>query len=102
MTVAERLRRDDNRRMDSMRSLFRAFCADEDDVEGSRRRRRADVLELVIARALKHLSSAVPCDGSVAVRCLRVVAPPTRHHGVLPAWLAAVGNVSPTVRQRAR
>jgi AcrR family transcriptional regulator len=32
-TVAERLRRIDNRRMDYMRSLFRAFCPDEDDVE---------------------------------------------------------------------
>ena len=31
--VAERLRRVDNRRMDYMRSLFGAFCADEDDVE---------------------------------------------------------------------
>ena len=32
-TVAERLRRVDNRRMDYMRSLFGAFCSDEDDVE---------------------------------------------------------------------
>jgi AcrR family transcriptional regulator len=32
-TVAERLRRVDNRRMDYMRSLFGAFCADEDEVE---------------------------------------------------------------------
>ena len=31
--VAERLRRVDNRRMDYMRSLFGAFCPDEDDVE---------------------------------------------------------------------
>jgi len=31
--VAERLRRVDNRRMDYLRSLFGAFCADEDDVE---------------------------------------------------------------------
>ena len=31
--VAERLRRVDNRRMDYMRSLFGAFCSDEDDVE---------------------------------------------------------------------
>ena len=31
--VAKRLRRIDNRRMDYMRSLFGAFCADEDDVE---------------------------------------------------------------------
>ena len=31
--VAERLRRADNRRMDYMRSLFGAFCPDEDDVE---------------------------------------------------------------------
>jgi AcrR family transcriptional regulator len=32
-TVAKRLRRVDNRRMDYMRSLFGAFCPDEDDVE---------------------------------------------------------------------
>jgi AcrR family transcriptional regulator len=32
-TVAERLRRVDNRRMDYLRSLFAAFCADADDVE---------------------------------------------------------------------
>jgi AcrR family transcriptional regulator len=32
-TVAERLRRIDNRRMEYMRSLFGAFCPDEDDVE---------------------------------------------------------------------
>jgi len=31
--VAKRLRRVDNRRMEYMRSLFGAFCADEDDVE---------------------------------------------------------------------
>lgn len=31
--VAERLRRVDNRRMAYMRSLFAAFCPDEDDVE---------------------------------------------------------------------
>ena len=31
--VAERLRRVDNRRMDYMRSLFAAICADEDEVE---------------------------------------------------------------------
>ena len=32
-TVADRLRRIDNRRMDYMRSLFGAFCPDEEDVE---------------------------------------------------------------------
>jgi AcrR family transcriptional regulator len=32
-TVADRLRRVDNRRMDYLRSLFGAFCADEADVE---------------------------------------------------------------------
>ncbi len=32
-TVAERLQRADNRRMDYMRSLFGAFCPGEDDVE---------------------------------------------------------------------
>ncbi|MEJ7798271.1 MAG: hypothetical protein WKF42_07200 [Solirubrobacteraceae bacterium] len=31
--VAERLRRVDNRRMDYLRSLFGAFCPDENDVE---------------------------------------------------------------------
>jgi AcrR family transcriptional regulator len=31
--VAERVRRVDNRRMDYLRSLFRQFCADENDVE---------------------------------------------------------------------
>ena len=31
--VAKRLRRVDNRRMDYLRSLFAAFCPDEDDVE---------------------------------------------------------------------
>ena len=31
--VAKRLRRIDNRRMEYMRSLFREFCPDEDDVE---------------------------------------------------------------------
>ncbi|MFF7727780.1 TetR/AcrR family transcriptional regulator [Streptomyces sp. NPDC008001] len=31
--VAERLRRVDNRRMDYLRSLFGAFCADEEEVE---------------------------------------------------------------------
>ena len=31
--VAERLRRVDNRRMEYVRSLFGAFCPDEDDVE---------------------------------------------------------------------
>jgi AcrR family transcriptional regulator len=32
-TVADRLRRVDNRRMDYLRSLFGGFCSDEDDVE---------------------------------------------------------------------
>ncbi|MBT2452103.1 TetR/AcrR family transcriptional regulator [Streptomyces sp. ISL-43] len=32
-SVAERLRRLDNRRMDYLRSLFGAFCPDQDDVE---------------------------------------------------------------------
>jgi AcrR family transcriptional regulator len=32
-TVADRLRRVDNRRMDYVRSLFGAFCADKDDIE---------------------------------------------------------------------
>ena len=67
-TVAERLRRVDNRRMDYMRSLFGAFCPDEEEVEvrcmltfslfvGSHfmavdhgTRRRADVVELALRR----------------------------------------------------
>lgn len=66
--VAVRLRRVDNRRMDYMRSLFGAFCPDEDDVEarcvlafslfiGSHfmatdhgARSRADVLALALSR----------------------------------------------------
>lgn len=32
-SIAQRLRRVDNRRMEYMRSLFRVFCRDEDDVE---------------------------------------------------------------------
>jgi AcrR family transcriptional regulator len=68
--VAERLRRVDNRRMEYMRSLFGAFCPDDDEVEvrcllafslftGSRfvtadhgTRRRADVLNLALMRLL--------------------------------------------------
>src|SRR6266536_228101 len=67
-TVAERLRRVDNRRMDYLRSLFGSFCPDEDDVEarcmvfyslwiGSHfiaadhgARSRADVLKLALRR----------------------------------------------------
>jgi AcrR family transcriptional regulator len=66
--VAERLRRVDNRRLDYMRSLFGAFCPDEEDVEarcvlafslwiGNRfiaadhgARSRADVLRLALRR----------------------------------------------------
>jgi len=66
--VAKRLRRVDNRRMDYMRSLFGAFCPDEDDVEvrcllafalfiGNHfvaadhgRRSRQDVLKLALRR----------------------------------------------------
>jgi AcrR family transcriptional regulator len=68
--VAERLRRVDNRRMEYLRSLFAAFCPDEDDVEarcmvfyslwiGSHfiaadhgARSRADVLRLALTRLL--------------------------------------------------
>ena len=32
-TVAQRLRRVDNRRMDYLRTLYRGFCADEDEAE---------------------------------------------------------------------
>jgi AcrR family transcriptional regulator len=69
-TVAARLRRVDNRRMDYMRSLVGAFCPDDDEVEvrcmvafslwiGNHfvaadhgARSRADVLELVMRRLL--------------------------------------------------
>jgi AcrR family transcriptional regulator len=69
-TVADRLQRVDNRRMDYMRSLFGAFCPNEDDVEarcivfyslwiGSHfiaadhgGRSRADVLKLAMRRLL--------------------------------------------------
>src|SRR5499426_3467086 len=65
-TVAERLRRVDNRRMDYLRSLFGAFCRDEDEVEARcmifyslwignhfiaadhGTRRRADVVKVVL------------------------------------------------------
>jgi AcrR family transcriptional regulator len=68
--VAKRLKRVDNRRMEYMRSLFGAFCSDEDDVEvrcllvfsvfiGSNfvaadhgERSRADVLALALRRLL--------------------------------------------------
>jgi AcrR family transcriptional regulator len=67
-TVAERLRRIDNRRMDYLRSLFGSFCPDPDDVEARALltfslligdhfiaadhggRSRADVLELALLR----------------------------------------------------
>jgi len=67
-TVAERLRRLDNRRMDYLRSLFGTFCADPDDVEARSMlsfsllignhfiaadhgaRSRADVLKLALRR----------------------------------------------------
>ena len=70
-TVAERLRRVDNRRMEYLRSLFAALCPDEDDVEARcmiafslwianasiaadhGARSRADVLEL----AMRHLEA---------------------------------------------
>ncbi len=68
--AAKRLRRVDNRRMDYMRSLFAAFCPDDDEVEARcmlafslwignhfiatdhGARSRADVLELVMRRLL--------------------------------------------------
>jgi AcrR family transcriptional regulator len=67
-TVARRLRRVDNRRMDYMRSLFGAFCPDDDEVEarclvfyslwiadhfiaaGHGGRTRAEVVKLALAR----------------------------------------------------
>jgi hypothetical protein len=67
-TVAERLRRVDNRRMDYLRSLFGAVCSDEGDVEARcmlvfslwignhfiaadhGARSRADVLKLALSR----------------------------------------------------
>jgi len=69
-TVARRLRRVDNRRMDYMRSLFGEFCTDPDDVEARcvlafslyighhfiasdfRPRTRAEALELAATRLL--------------------------------------------------
>ncbi|MEY2449449.1 MAG: hypothetical protein QOH79_2925 [Acidimicrobiaceae bacterium] len=69
-SVAARLRRVDNRRMEYLRSLFGAFCADEDDVEARCMiamavfvgspfiaadhgvRSRADVLDLALTRLL--------------------------------------------------
>jgi AcrR family transcriptional regulator len=69
-TVAGRLRRVDNRRMDYLRTLFGAFCPDEADVEARSMlafsllignhfmaaehgaRSRADVLELAVRRLL--------------------------------------------------
>jgi len=69
-TVAERLRRVDNRRMDYLRTLFGAFCPDDDDVEarsmlafsllignhfmaaGHGPRSRAEVLDLAARRLL--------------------------------------------------
>jgi AcrR family transcriptional regulator len=66
--VADRLRRVDDRRMEYMRSLFGAFCTDEDDVEarcilafslwigshfiaaGHGARSRADVIRLALGR----------------------------------------------------
>lgn len=68
--VAERLRRVDNRRMDYLRSLFGAFCPDQDEIEARSmlafsllignhfmaadhgERSRADVLELAVQRLL--------------------------------------------------
>ena len=68
--VAERLRRVDNRRMDYMRSLFGAFCPDEDDIEARcmlfyslwidshfmaadhGARRRTEVMKLAVKRLL--------------------------------------------------
>jgi AcrR family transcriptional regulator len=71
--VAERLRSVDNRRMEYMRSLFGAFCRDEDEVEARcilaaslwignhfmaadhGGRSRADVLELALSRLLVEM-----------------------------------------------
>jgi AcrR family transcriptional regulator len=70
-TVAERLRRVDNRRFDYMRSLFGAFCPDEDEVDARCMiafslwignhfiaadhgvRSRADVMELAMKQLLE-------------------------------------------------
>ena len=69
-TVAKRLRRIDNRRMEYMRALFRDFCRDDDEVEvrcmlvmslfianqltaaGHGARSRAEVRELALTRLL--------------------------------------------------
>src|SRR6266545_3437782 len=108
-TVAERLRRVDNRRMDYLRSLFGAFCPDEDDVEarcmvfyslwiGSHfiaadhgARSRADVLKLALGRL------------EVLVAELVAVLPPpvrsTRTWGYAGIWLAGRG---PAARRHLR
>ncbi|TDB88669.1 TetR/AcrR family transcriptional regulator [Actinomadura sp. KC216] len=70
-TVAERLRRVDNRRMDYLRSVFSSFCPDEDEVEvrcliavsvrignhfhaaDNGKRSRAEVMELIRQRLLE-------------------------------------------------
>jgi AcrR family transcriptional regulator len=69
-TVAERLQRVDNRRMQYLRELFRTFCDDEDEVEGRAvlafslaigyhfiaadhgARSRSDAVELAVAQLL--------------------------------------------------
>jgi hypothetical protein len=69
-TVAKRLRRVDNRRMDYMRALFGAFCPDKDDIEARcmlfyslwidshfmaadhGARRRTEVMKLAVKRLL--------------------------------------------------
>lgn len=79
--VAARLTRVDNRRMDYMRSLFRVFCADDDDVEvrctlvfalfvGSHfiaadhgGRSRSAVLELSLERLLTPAGRGRPAQG---------------------------------------
>src|SRR6266511_3671709 len=102
-TVAERLRRVDNRRMDYLRSLFGAFCPDEDDVEarymvfyslwiGSHfiaadhgARSRADVLKLALRRlkAQRASEKAVGCGASPSPSprgpCLDAAPPPLPH-----------------------
>jgi AcrR family transcriptional regulator len=78
--VANRLRRVDNRRMEYMRSLFRACCTDEDEIEvrcllalslfvGSRLvaadhgpRSRKEVLELALNRLLGPTDSDSPAS----------------------------------------
>ncbi len=65
--VAERLRRIDNRRMDGLRSLFGAFCADADDVEA----RCMLFFSLLIGNHFIAADHGARCRADVLARTLR-------------------------------